>query len=205
LYPQISDFTFFIILDVTVFKPTPASNRVLVTGATGTIGQNIAKSLLFTKAQTGVTAVRVATRNERKASALRKLGIEVAVVDYSKPDTLDNALSGVDRLVIVAPFSVDLTAVNKAWVDAAKRSDVKYIVKSGGYGSDMRAHVVGEWHDEAEKYVINSGIPYTFVRPTFLISNTFEQITDIKVSASSPLWKLYCVNTVADAKCLLQR
>lgn len=55
-----------------------------------------------------------------------------------RPETLDKALEGVDRLVVIPPFSEEMPVVANAWVNAAKRSQVKLIVKTGGAGSDNR-------------------------------------------------------------------
>lgn len=68
-------------------QPTPG--RVLVTGATGLLGQALARSLLAE----GV-AVRVLLRHS--AAEARGLGLEVALGDLRQPETLAPALEGID-------------------------------------------------------------------------------------------------------------
>jgi len=83
-------------------------------------------------------------------------------------------------LLIVAPFSEENLAVNNAWVDAAKRANIKFVVRMGGYKSDRRATPMADWHDDGEKYLAQSGIPYVFIRSLFLMSNWLSQADIIK-------------------------
>lgn len=46
-------------------------------------------------------------------------------------------------------------------------------------GSDFRSSIISEWHDDGEQYVIKSGIPHLFIRPTFLFTNAFNQLSTI--------------------------
>lgn len=51
---------------------------------------------------------------------------------YSNDQRMDKALEGVDRIVIITPFSEEMLRVNNSWVDAAKRNKIGFIIKSGG-------------------------------------------------------------------------
>lgn len=51
---------------------------------------------------------------------------------YSNDRRMDKALEGVDRIVIITPFSEEMLRVNNSWVDAAKRNKIGFIIKSGG-------------------------------------------------------------------------
>jgi NAD(P)H dehydrogenase (quinone) len=113
---------------------------------------------------------------------LQRLGAEVAVTDFTKPETLDKALEGVDRLVIIPPFSEHLLEISNAWANAAKRNNIQFVVKLGGLVSAERASAIAEWHDDAEKHIAQIGIPHSFVRASFLMSNITNQINSIKVS-----------------------
>ena len=73
--------------------------KILVTGATGKVGSRLAKRL----AQRG-DQVRALVREESRAANLREAGIELAVGDLLKVDSLAAAVRGVDGVVHCAAF-----------------------------------------------------------------------------------------------------
>src|SRR5271165_4252257 len=71
--------------------------RVLVTGATGLVGQRLVTRLL-----TGDDQIRVLTRQPLRALPLRKLGVQVMGGDITQPSTLPHALKDIDIVYHVA-------------------------------------------------------------------------------------------------------
>lgn len=69
---------------------------ILVTGATGTTGREIVKQL----AAKGVK-VRAMVRDYTKAEDMAQLGVEIVEADFDKPQTLDVALKGVERALLL--------------------------------------------------------------------------------------------------------
>jgi uncharacterized protein YbjT (DUF2867 family) len=70
---------------------------ILVTGATGHVGKHLVGQLLNKGVQ-----VRVLVRDERKVATLGN-GVERAVGDLDKPETLAAAMRGIDQLYFVTP------------------------------------------------------------------------------------------------------
>src|SRR4029079_4914544 len=68
--------------------------RILVTGATGTIGRQVVSQLLATDAE-----VRALTRNPDTAGL--PPGVEVVRADLTLPETLDACLDGIDAVFLV--------------------------------------------------------------------------------------------------------
>eukprot|EP01119_Soliformovum_irregulare_P005341 TRINITY_DN1710_c0_g2_i5.p1 TRINITY_DN1710_c0_g2~~TRINITY_DN1710_c0_g2_i5.p1 ORF type:complete len:1587 (-),score=603.11 TRINITY_DN1710_c0_g2_i5:171-4931(-) len=163
--------------DIHKFIPGYQKLRIVVSGANGTIASRIAKSLLLYHGDK--VDVITAVRSEDKATAFQELGSKIAIIDVSKPDTLDAALKGADRLLILPPFSEEMLPISKAWTDAAKRSNIKFVVKIGGFASNFRATIMAEWHDDGEKYIDASGLDYCFVRPMFMMTNMLIQLPNI--------------------------
>jgi len=62
---------------------------LLITGATGTIGSDVVRTLAATGAP-----VRGLVRNPEKAASLQIEGVEWAKGDLGAPETLDAALAG---------------------------------------------------------------------------------------------------------------
>jgi NAD(P)H dehydrogenase (quinone) len=79
--------------------------KILVTGATGKLGSKVVETLLKT---VPANQLAVSVRNPEKAEGLKARGVEVRQGDFDKPETLDSAFSGIDRLLIVSSSEVRL-------------------------------------------------------------------------------------------------
>ncbi|HLA64896.1 MAG TPA: NAD(P)H-binding protein, partial [Rhodothermales bacterium] len=71
-----------------------------VTGASGHLGRLIVHALLLRGVSPGEIVAVV--RSPAKAAELAGLGVVVREADYDRPETLDAAFAGVDRLVLVS-------------------------------------------------------------------------------------------------------
>ncbi|MEE9568774.1 MAG: SDR family oxidoreductase, partial [Candidatus Binatia bacterium] len=141
------------------------SSTILVTGATGTVGSEVAKQLSAKGAD-----VRACCHTLSKADRIRGPGVEIVEVDYAKPETVEAAFPGVERLFLLTPGwpgverTVEITA---QLVEEAKKAGVQHIVKLSVLWADTESKIPPfRWHRQAEKIVEESGIPYTFVRPS---------------------------------------
>ncbi len=91
--------------------------KILVTGATG----NVSSGLIPKLTAMGAT-VRALVRDESKAQGLRDAGVQVVIGDLDKPETLEAAFSGVDKVFLVtAPSPNQVTQARNA-IAAAKRA-----------------------------------------------------------------------------------
>ncbi|MBT3233026.1 MAG: SDR family oxidoreductase [Calditrichaeota bacterium] len=150
---------------------------ILITGATGTIGSNLTFILARNK-----IPVRALVRDKTKISeALSDLEIEFVEGDFTKPDTLDKALEGVDSAFLVSPGDRDLVEFQANFIDAAKKAKLKHLVKISSIGTGPEAlYSVGRWHHEVEKRIEQSGIPFTFVRAHSFMQNFFVHASFIQ-------------------------
>ena len=108
--------------------------KILVTGATGTVGAELVKRL----SERG-TPARAFVRNRAQAHATALPGIEIIEGDFAKPETFTRALVGVERLFLLIPSSSQAEKQQHSLVDAAKRSGVRHIVKLSQLGADTRS------------------------------------------------------------------
>ena len=71
-----------------------------ITAATGQLGRLVIKSLL----ERGTPANQIAAlvRKPEKASDLAAQGIQIRHADYLKPETLSNALQGIEKLLLIS-------------------------------------------------------------------------------------------------------
>lgn len=140
---------------------------ILITGATGTNGREIVKQLSDTSTQ-----VRALVRNSYKVADLKKLGVEIVEGDFDKPETLDNALKGVDKALMLPPNDLRAVELQRNFIEAAKRAGTKHIVKFSAMGADPDSPMrIGRWHGETEKLLEVSGIPFTHLRPNSFMQN----------------------------------
>ncbi|MFN8468350.1 MAG: NAD(P)H-binding protein [Caldilineaceae bacterium] len=136
---------------------------ILVTGATGNVGQYLVPRLLTKDAP-----VRVLVRDKSKVAHFGDR-VECAVGDLDQPETLLPAMQGVDRLYIVTPDTQQVARL----LDAAKAAGVSHVVKQSTIEAD-RSLGPGKWHRAQEELIMASGLCWTFLRPTMMMVNTIE-------------------------------
>ncbi|MFI9100231.1 NmrA family NAD(P)-binding protein [Streptomyces fildesensis] len=135
--------------------------RILVTGATGTIGRHIVSSL----AGTGLD-VRALARDPDRAALPE--GVEVVRGDLTAPETLEPALRDVERVYLMWPgIPVDPRVV-KAIAEHAQ-----HIVYLSTDVSDLAdGEQATSFHQEIERQIRASGIAWTFLRAIDFATNT---------------------------------
>jgi uncharacterized protein YbjT (DUF2867 family) len=137
--------------------------KILVTGATGNTGSLIVSQLKQLDAD-----VRALVRDEGKAAALRNQGVEVARGDLDDPNSLAEALAGVERVYLVTWNGPTAEQQRKNLIEAAKRAGTAHIVVGGGLGPPSR---IIQQIDAANDYLKDSGMPWTILQPTFFMQN----------------------------------
>jgi uncharacterized protein YbjT (DUF2867 family) len=137
---------------------------ILITGATGNIGAEAVRLLLAEG-----RPVRALTRDARKLAGVG--GIEIAVGDFTKPETLGPALDGATGLLLTAEGR-PLAGVTRAMLDAARGGTLRQVVlvSSGTIHIEPRTRI-GQWHLDAEELLRGSGVGWTMLRPMGFTSN----------------------------------
>ncbi len=142
---------------------------ILVTGANGTVGRELIKQLSILD---GVR-VRAGVHSIIKGENLKRLpDVEVVEMEFTNPDSLHAAFTHADRVFLVTPFTENQVEMAKKLVDEAKKAGVKHLVRLSVLGAaDEQGIQLAKWHREVEEYIIQSGIPYTFLRPSSFMQN----------------------------------
>ena len=140
---------------------------ILVTGATGQIGSKITEGLIQSKAD-----VRVFVRDENRLGDLKNENIQVAEGTFEDMESLEKALEGVDRLMLIGQDNPDQVQQHLNVIQAAKRQGVKHIVKLSAFGADKNSPVaLMRDHAEIEDAIKDSGMEWTFIRPHLYMQN----------------------------------
>lgn len=141
---------------------------ILVTGATGTVGSQLVRSL----AQAPDLHVRAFVRNLQKADALANRRIELCRGSFEDTDRLSAALRGVDTLVLITPTGPMAAEQAQVAIAGAKAAGVRKIVRL----SAIRASIEGptensRQHAQTERELRESGLAYALLRPQFYMQN----------------------------------
>lgn len=136
---------------------------ILITGASGNVGKEVLQQIVQTGAR-----VRAAFQSASKAVGVPSAA-EIATVDLNRPETLEAALKGVDRVFLVGPPTAQLPELERKATDVFQRSNIKQLVKLSAMGG--RQAIFPRLHAESEDYIQSSGVPYTFLRPNGFMQN----------------------------------
>ncbi|WP_062523036.1 NAD(P)H-binding protein [Demequina silvatica] len=146
-----------------------------VTGASGQLGRLIVESLLARgTAPADVVAI---ARTTAKVEDLAARGVAVRHGDYTDAGSLDAALAGVDRLVLVSGSEVGQRAAQHANViAAAERTGVARIVYTSLLGADTTSNPLAPEHVATEEALAASAIPATILRNSWYLENYTGQL-----------------------------
>ncbi|MDN4481089.1 NAD(P)H-binding protein [Demequina muriae] len=146
-----------------------------VTGTSGHLGRLIVESMLAR----GVAAADIVAiaRTTAKVSDLAERGVQVRFGDYKDAASLDAALDGVTRLVLVSSSEVGKrSAQHAAVIDAAERAGVSRIVYTSILKADTSTLGLAPEHVETEAALRASAIPATVLRNSWYLENYTGQI-----------------------------
>ncbi len=139
---------------------------ICVTGTGGTVGSEVLKQLQSTNTQ-----LRAAYFSKGKADRARANGIDATVIDYNRPETLEEAFGGCDRLLLLGPNVLDQTELELNAVEAAKACGVQHIVKQSVMGAEEGSYSLAKVHRPVERAIEASGLAWTFLRPNSFMQN----------------------------------
>jgi NAD(P)H dehydrogenase (quinone) len=146
-----------------------AAPRILVTGATGQLGRLVIEALLDIDPAAQISAI---VRDAKAAAALSARGVQVHVADYDKPETLDAAFAGIDRLLLIS--SNDLGhrfPQHRNVIEAAKRAKVKLLAYTSVLHADTSTLGLAEEHRQTEAALRASGVPFVLLRNGWYTEN----------------------------------
>ncbi|RKP44778.1 SDR family oxidoreductase [Cohnella endophytica] len=149
--------------------------KILVTGVTGKLGSIVIETLLETVPAENLA---VSVRNPEKAESLRARGVDVRHGDFDQPETLDKAFAGIDRILIVSTDGDNDTRIRQhsAAVAAAQRANVGFIAYTSLGNASENTIFLAPVHRATEEAIINTGIPYSFLRNNWYLENETSSI-----------------------------
>ncbi|MCB5198632.1 SDR family oxidoreductase [Loktanella sp. TSTF-M6] len=145
------------------------SEHYMVTGATGHLGRKVIANLRQRVPASQITAM---VRSTTAKDAFEADGITARIADYHEPDSLDAALDGVTRLLLISSSDFnDRQGQHANVINAAKARGVGLIA----YTSVLHASDSPLWlaadHKATEALLADSGVPHTLLRNGWYIEN----------------------------------
>lgn len=155
---------------------------ILVTGATGQLGSATFAFLLKKRPATQLAAL---VRDAGKATDLAEKGVTIRVGDYNDTASLEQAMRGIDKVLLIAGADEDKRVQQHINViEAAKKAGIQLVAYTSRALKDRSTLVnrLMEGHFQTEDYLMASGLAYVLFRnilymdaiPQFVGPTVFE-------------------------------
>ena len=132
--------------------------KIAVTGATGQLGRLVVDQL---KNRTSADNIVALVRTPEKAL---DLGVNARAFDYNQAEGLEEALNGIDTLLLISGSEVGQRATQHSNViEAAKKAGIKWIVYTSLLHADTSSLSLAGEHLATEKMLKESGIEHTIL------------------------------------------
>ena len=122
-------------------------------------------------------------RDESKASSLKEKGVDIRVGNYDDPASLDQAMQGIEKVLLIAGTDEEKRLQqHQNVVDAAKKAGVQCIAYTSRSLKDRNtlANKLMEGHFQTEDYIKASGLNYALFR-NVLYMDTIPQFVGERV------------------------
>jgi NAD(P)H dehydrogenase (quinone) len=139
---------------------------ILVTGATGHLGTATIEHLLKNTTADKIVAF---ARDEDKAKILKEKGIEVRIGNYDDTASLDRAMKGIEKVLLISGVDPNRLQQHKNVVDAARKAGVKHVTCTVVSLKNINTSAIKDFmesHFQTEEYIKESGLTYALLRNT---------------------------------------
>lgn len=151
------------------FQPRILNTMIAITGATGQLGRLVIDHLLNRLRADQLVAL---VRDPVKATDLAGLGITVRQANYDDPASIETALSGVEKLLLISSNEVgQRLPQHRNVIDAAKAAGVKFLNYTSVLHADRSLLGLAEEHRQTEAYLSASGLPFALLRNGWYTEN----------------------------------
>lgn len=138
--------------------------KILVIGATGSVGFEVAKLLSDSN-----KPVKIAVRDPEKAKSINLKNAELIHFEYQNPDTFKSAFEDVEKLLIVSPPSyLNLQDIVIKAIDSAIAKGVKRIVNISAFSAESE---LDKPMKQIEDHIKRIGVDFVILRPNCYMQN----------------------------------
>lgn len=141
--------------------------KILITGATGTIGSSLVKELKATN-------VKFVAGSRDYVKAKTTLNItedEWVKFDFTDVHSLDKALENVDRVFLLGPpLTFHMEQIIIPFIDKLKQHNINRVVYLSAFGNESLGGDLS-FHSKIEGYLKEKQFDYTILQPSFFAQN----------------------------------
>ena len=138
--------------------------KILVIGATGSVGFEVAKLLSDSN-----DPVKIAVRDPERAKSINLKNAELIHFEYQNPDTFKSAFEDVEKLLIVSPPSyLNLQDIVIKAIDSAIEKGAKRIVNISALSAESE---LDKPMKQIEDHIQRSGVDFVILRPNCYMQN----------------------------------
>ena len=148
---------------------------IVVTGATGHLGRLAVEALV----ERGVPAADVVATGRRTETLadLAERGVVVRTADYDDEASLEEALAGADRLLLVSGSEVGQRVRQHGnAIAAARAAGVGFIAYTSIAHADTSTLLLAEEHRATEQLLAEAGVPHALLRNSWYTENYTAQL-----------------------------
>lgn len=150
---------------------------IVITGATGNLGQLVIANLLKTVPAGNIIA---AVRNPAKAADLAAKGLQVRQADYNDGASLDAAFKGATKILLISSSEVGQRATqHQNVIDAAKRAGASLLAYTSLLRADTTPLGLAAEHVTTEAAIRASGLPHSILRNGWYLENHVEHLAPV--------------------------
>lgn len=147
---------------------------IAITGVSGLLGRLVVEDLLQSVEAKNLVAI---VRTPSKVSDLSERGVQVRAADYNDQAAMQQALTGVEKLLLISSSEVGQRAVqHRNVIEAAKAAGVKLIAYTSVLHADTSTLDLAEEHVATEKMLQDSGIPFVLLRNGWYTENYIASV-----------------------------
>lgn len=147
---------------------------IVVTGASGQLGQLVIQNLLRELPAAQIVA---AVRQPARASHLAALGVQVRQADYTQPATLDAAFKGAQKVLLISSNEMgQRLPQHRNAIDAAQRAGVALLAYTSVLRADTSPLGLAAEHLATEALIEDSGLPAVLLRNGWYTENYLASI-----------------------------
>lgn len=150
-----------------------SAKTLLVTGASGKLGQAVLEELLV---RGGGHRLVATTRNPTNLASFAARGVEVRQADFDMPvEALAQAFQGADRLLIVSTDALDKPGrrleQHKRALAAAVQAGAGHVAYTSVVNAETGENALAQEYAQTEAAIDRSPLGYTFLRNDWYVEN----------------------------------
>ncbi len=164
------------------------SDTLLVTGASGHLGQRVIAHLLETL-KVPASRIVAATRKPESLETLAAKGVSVRKADFEDPASLPAAFAGATRMLLISTDALDRPgrrlAQHQNAIRAAAQAGIRHVVYTSMPLPENSPLLFAPDHLGTEQALAASGLSWTILRNCWFMENLFM---NVPAAAASGKW-----------------